>query len=285
MPGDRTWFITGASRGFGRVWAEAALERGDRVVATARSAGPLGDLASAYGDAVLPLSLDVTRRDDVFEAVERGSRHFGGLDVVLTAAGYGLFGAVEEVSDREARHNVETNVFGTLAVVQAALPILRARGHGHFLLVSSMGGIVAGPMFFQPAKWAVEALGESLSQEVAPFGVHVTLIEPGAYRTTFFTDTSSRRAAPIPAYDQARNALATMSAGLPQGDPAATPPALFAVLDAERPPLRLILGSRSLPLFRRVYEDRLAEWNEWAAVSNAAQGRPAAADTAGRDTR
>ncbi|MEW2545988.1 SDR family NAD(P)-dependent oxidoreductase [Streptomyces sp. NPDC047002] len=226
----------------------------------------------AYGDAVLPLALDVTRHDDVFAAVERGSEHFGGLDVVLTAAGYGLFGAVEEVSEQEARHNMEANLFGTLAVVQAALPILRAQGHGHFLLVSSMGGIVAGPMFFQPTKWAVEALGESLSAEVAPFGLRVTLIEPGAYRTTFFTDASTRRAAPIPAYDPARRALAELSAGLPLGDPSATPPALFAALEAERPPLRLVLGSQSLPLFRRTYAERLAEWDAWAAVSDAAQG-------------
>jgi NAD(P)-dependent dehydrogenase (short-subunit alcohol dehydrogenase family) len=272
MTSAPTWFITGASRGFGRVWAEAALERGDRVAATARDPGGVTGLAGTYGEAVLPLQLDVTRRGDVFAAVGQAAEHFGGLDIVVTAAGYGLFGAIEEVSEAEARDNIETNVFGTMSAVQAALPIFRAQGHGRFLLVSSLGGVVASPMFFQPTKWAVEAIGESLSREAAEFGIHVTLIEPGAYATTFFTGASARTATAIPVYDGARARQADARAAMRFGDPRATAPAILKVADAHQPPLRLILGTQSLPIIKQAYASRLAEWEAWAPVSRAAQG-------------
>jgi NAD(P)-dependent dehydrogenase (short-subunit alcohol dehydrogenase family) len=275
MTSPRTWFITGASRGFGRIWAEAALGRGDRIAATGRDLASVTDLAAEYGDAVLPLALDVTRRGDVFAAVRRAAEHFGRLDIVITAAGYGLFGAIEEVSEAQARDNIETNVFGTLSAVQAAMPIFRAQGHGRFLLVSSLGGLVASPMFFQPTKWAVEAIGESLSQEAAEFGIHVTLIEPGAYATTFFTGPSARTATAHPAYDAARARRAESRAAIAFGDPRATAPAILKAADAEQPPLRLILGTESLPIIKRVYASRLAEWEAWAPVSRAAQGSAA----------
>jgi NAD(P)-dependent dehydrogenase (short-subunit alcohol dehydrogenase family) len=273
MASALTWFITGASRGFGRVWAEAALQRGDRVAATARDPVSLAGLAGTYGQAVLPLQLDVTRRGEVFAAVRQAAEHFGGLDVVVTAAGYGLFGAIEEVSEAEARDNIETNVFGTMSAVQAALPIFRAQGHGRFLLVSSLGGIVASPMFFQPTKWAVEAIGESLSKETAEFGVHVTLIEPGAYATTFFTGPTAHTATPNPAYDGARARQASARAAMRFGDPRATAPAILTVADADQPPLRLILGTQSLPIIKQAYTSRLAEWEAWAPVSRAAQSQ------------
>jgi NAD(P)-dependent dehydrogenase (short-subunit alcohol dehydrogenase family) len=221
---------------------------------------------------VLPLTLDVTRRPDVVHAVRQAASHFGRLDIVITAAGYGLYGAVEEVSEADARHNIETNVFGTLSVIQAALPIMRAQGSGHILPVSSLGGIVAGPMFFQATKWAVEAIGESLAREVAEFGIRVTLIEPGAYSTTFFAAASARNSAPLPAYDGARARSARFRESMVFGDPHATAPAIMAVIDAEKPPLRLILGSQALPIFKATYADRIAEWEAWAPVSEAAQG-------------
>ena len=140
---SKTWFITGASKGFGREWTEAALERGDRVAATARRLETLDALVDAYGGNVLPIELDVTDRDDDFAAVRRAAEHFGRLDVVVNNAGYGHFGMIEELSEDEVRSQLETNVFGALWVTQAALPIMRAQGSGHIIQVSSIGGITA----------------------------------------------------------------------------------------------------------------------------------------------
>jgi NAD(P)-dependent dehydrogenase (short-subunit alcohol dehydrogenase family) len=176
----KVWFITGASRGFGRIWAEAALRRGDSVVATARELKVLAPLSVEFGESVLCIQMDVTNRDEVFGAVKTAAQHFGRLDVIVCAAGYGLFGAIEEVEQEDARANMETNVFGTLSVIQAVLPYLRKQGSGHILPVSSLGGVVGLPMFFQATKFAIEGIGEALAQEVAPLGIKVTLIEPGA---------------------------------------------------------------------------------------------------------
>jgi NADP-dependent 3-hydroxy acid dehydrogenase YdfG len=158
----KVWFITGASRGFGKLWAEGALQRGDKVAATARDLKSLADLVERFGDAVLPLTLDVTDRAGVFKAVEQAHRHFGRLDVILSNAGYGVMGAVEETSFEDARDNFATNVLGTLSLVQAALPYLRAQKAGHILLVSSVGGLVTFPLggVYQATKFAVEGLGK-----------------------------------------------------------------------------------------------------------------------------
>jgi NAD(P)-dependent dehydrogenase (short-subunit alcohol dehydrogenase family) len=269
----KVWFITGASRGFGRVWAEAALGRGDKVVATARSADSLAGLAKAYGSAVLPLKLDVTDRAGVFAAVERAHAHFGRLDIVINNAGYGLFGAIEETSEAEARAQIETNVFGALWVIQAALPRLRQQGSGHILSVSSIGGIVAFPTLglYHASKWALEALNESLAQEVAGQGIKVTLIEPGSYATDW-AGASSIHTAHMPEYDGIRSQLAAAFAGATLGDPKATGDAILKLVDADKPPLRMFLGSMPLPIARQRYAERLATWSEWEAVSSAAQG-------------
>ena len=171
---SRVWFITGTSRGFGRVWTEAALERGDRVAATARNADSLADLAEQYGpEQLLPLALDVTDKARVDEIVRLAHDHFGSLDVVVNNAGYALFGAVEEVSERQARDQLETNVFGALWVTKAALPLLRAQGRGHILQVSSVGGVDAGRNLglFHASKWALEGMSQALAAEVEPFGI------------------------------------------------------------------------------------------------------------------
>src|ERR1700749_4643966 len=162
----KTWFITGASRGFGRIWAQAALARGDRVAATARDVSTLDAL---HGENFLPLTLDVTDRAADFAAVQAAHEHFGRLDVVVNNAGYGLFGTVEEASEEEARRQLETNLFGALWVTQAALPIMREQGSGHILQVSSIGGIVAFPMvgLYNASKWGLEGFSESLGQGVA----------------------------------------------------------------------------------------------------------------------
>jgi NAD(P)-dependent dehydrogenase (short-subunit alcohol dehydrogenase family) len=272
----RTWFITGSSRGFGREWAIAALERGDSVAATARDTGSLDDLVERFGDRILPLKLDVTDRAAVFDAVETAHRRFGRLDVVVNNAGYGQFGLIEEISEAEARAQFETNVFGALWVTQAALPILREQGSGHILQVSSIGGISAFPNIgiYNASKWALEAFSQSLAQEVAGFGVKVTLIEPGGYSTDW-GGSSAKHAAPLAAYDEFREQAAEARKariGTP-GDPVATREAVLKVVDAEHPPLRIFFGDGPLRTAAADYESRLAEWREWEPVSIEAHGK------------
>ena len=271
----RTWFITGASRGFGREWTIAALERGDSVAATARDTSTLDDLAGRFGDAILPLKLDVTDRDAVVAAVKDAHDRFGRLDVVVNNAGYGQFGMVEEISEQEAREQIETNVFGALWVTQAALPYLREQGSVHILQVSSIGGISAFPNIgiYNASKWALEGFSQSLAAEVADFGIKVTIIEPGAYSTDW-GGASARHAVANPAYDAFREKAAEQRkarAGNP-GDPVATREAVLQVVDAENPPLRIFFGEGPLAIATKDYESRLATWREWQPVSVAAHG-------------
>jgi NAD(P)-dependent dehydrogenase (short-subunit alcohol dehydrogenase family) len=274
MSDGKVWFITGSSRGFGRVWTEAALRRGDKVVATARNPAVLQPLVTTYGDAVLPLALDVTDRAAALEAVARGKEVFGRLDIVLNNAGYGQLGAVEELSEAEARAQIETNLFGALWVTQAALPILRAQKSGHILAVSSIGGVAAFPTvgMYHASKWGLEGLMDTLSQEVAAFGIKVTLIEPGGYATDFADPSSIRGASPIAAYNLVGEQLFAAFASENMGDPQATSEAIMKVVDAAEPPLRILLGATAVPMVRKVYEDRLATWDKWSSVSAAAQG-------------
>ena len=269
----KTWFITGSSRGFGRVWTEAALERGDRVAATARDLSSIQGLAGDYGDVFLPLALDVTDREAVFEAVASANHHFGHLDVVVNNAGYGLFGLVEEISETQARAQIDTNLFGALWVTQAVLPIMREQQGGHILQVSSIGGIAAFPTLalYNASKWALEAMSEALAQEVAGFGIRVTIIEPGPYETDW-SGSSAVNADPIDAYEQVREARRATSATRVPGNPAATAAAILTIVDAEQPPLRLFLGTFPLSAAERVYNERLETWRAWRELSDAAQG-------------
>jgi NAD(P)-dependent dehydrogenase (short-subunit alcohol dehydrogenase family) len=271
----KTWFITGASRGFGKEWSIAALERGDTVAATARDTSTLEDLLAQFGDKVLPIQLDVNDRDAVFAAVQQAHDHFGALDVVVNNAGYGQFGMLEEISEAEARAQFDTNVFGALFVTQAALPYLREQGSGHILQVSSIGGISAFPNIgiYNASKWALEAFSQSLAAEVADFGIKVTIIEPGAYSTDW-GGASAKHAAANPAYDAYREKAAEQRkarAGNP-GDPVATRDAVLTIVDAENPPLRIFFGDGPLEIATRDYESRLATWREWESVSVAAHG-------------
>ena len=270
----KIWFITGASRGFGRVWTEAALQRGDKVAATARQLASLAELPAKYGANVLTLALDVTNSEQVKRAVAQAHAHLGRLDVVLNNAGYSLVGTIEEASLDEIRAMYETNVYGTVSVIQAALPFLRAQGSGHILGTSSNLGHVTLPIIgtYCSSKWAFEAIHESLAAEVAPFGIKVTIIEPGAYATEFGSPESLRYAAGLEAYTDFKNHFFAGLTSMERGDPAATPAALFAVVDAAQPPLRLFLGSHNLPWVRTAYAERLATWEAWDAVASAAQG-------------
>lgn len=272
---EKVWFITGTSRGFGREWAIAALQRGDKVAATARDTASLADLVDTYGDAILPIQLDVTDRAADFAAVKQAHDHFGRLDVVVNNAGYGQFGFIEELSEQDARDQIETNVFGALWVTQAALPYLREQRSGHIIQVSSIGGITAFPLvgIYHASKWALEGFSQALAQEVAPFGVHVTLIEPAGYDTDW-SGSSSRRAEPLPAYADVHAATDAerKNRWAAPGDPKASAAALLKVVDAERPPLRVFFGTAPLQLAKADYESRLRTWEQWQPVAELAQG-------------
>jgi NAD(P)-dependent dehydrogenase (short-subunit alcohol dehydrogenase family) len=271
----KTWFITGTSRGFGREWAIAALDRGDKVAATARDIASLDDLAAKYGDALLPIGLDVTDRDADFAAVKQAHDLFGRLDVIVNNAGYGHFGMVEEVSEAEIRAQLETNVLGALWITQAALPYLRAQGSGHILQVSSIGGISAFMTTgaYHASKWALEGLSQSLAAEVAGFGVKVTLIEPAGYSTDW-SGSSAKHSTELPAYDSVRQRAQEARKGRfpAPGDPVATRDAVLKLVDTENPPLRMFLGKAPLGIATADYESRLDSWREWQPVAVAAQG-------------
>ena len=275
LPSPRTWLVTGASRGLGRAFCEVALEAGDSVVATARKPGQLDDLVAEHPGAALALALDVTDRAQVQAVVEKATAFTGRLDVLVNNAGYGLAGAVEEANEREVRDQFEVNVFGALWCTQAVLPVMRAQGSGHLFQISSIGG-VAGFLntgIYHASKWALEGFSESLAQEVAPFGIGVTIVEPGPFRTDWNGD-SMTRATPMPEYDGVlaarRAAMDGSQARTQAGDPRKAGQALIAVLDSPTPPRRLLLGALAAEVGPATYRTRLEEWSRWDAVARGA---------------
>ena len=270
----KTWFITGASRGFGRIWAEAALSRGDQVTATARKLEDIADLAARFGDAVLPLALDVTNSEQVKQVVNQAYAHFGKLDVLVNNAGASLLAATEEASDEQIRDLFDTNYIGMVRVLRAALPLLRQQGSGHILGVSSGLGITSLPLigFYCATKWAVEAMHEALAQEVEGFGIKVTLVEPAAYATDF--GKSAKIADVLEPYADFRKQVMARLTTIERGDPQATSDAILKLVDTENPPLRLGLGTTILSRARAAYAERIATWESWEDVANAAMGQP-----------
>ena len=271
---SKTIFITGASRGFGKIWAEAFLKRGDKVIATARNLDNLNDLVQAYGDSILPIQLDVNNRQASFDAVAKAKNHFGRIDVLINNAGYGLFGTIEETSEQEARDQIETNVFGLLWATQAVLPIMREQGSGHIIQVSSVLGVATLPVLgiYNASKFAVEGLSETLASEVKAFGINVTLVEPNGFATDW-GGASATHSQSLPVYDQLKEAF---QAGMTEdsfGIPEATVEAILKLVDTPQPPLRLFLGKVALPWAKQVYAQRLATWEEWADVATAAHGK------------
>lgn len=266
-------FITGASRGFGKIWADAFLKRGDKVVAAVRDLSSVQDLVSQYGDAVLPVKLDVTDRQAAFETISHAKEKFGRIDVLINNAGYGQMGAIEEISEQQARDQFETNVFGTLWTTQAVLPIMREQGAGHIINVSSILGLVGLPIlsWYNASKFAVEGLSESLYGEVAGFGIKVSIIEPNGFSTEF-GGPSAKFGEAIAAYDGVKEAVFANFNDDFYGHPAATVDAVLQLVDNENPPMRLLLGRKGLPWLQQVYEIRLAEFEAFKEVSNAAHG-------------
>jgi NAD(P)-dependent dehydrogenase (short-subunit alcohol dehydrogenase family) len=245
------------------------------VAATARDTAALADLVEKYGDAILPIRLDVTDRAADFAAVARAHERFGRLDVVVNNAGYGHFGFVEEITEAEARAQLETNLFGALWVTQAALPFLREQGSGHIIQVSSIGGISAFPWvgIYHASKWALEGITQALAQEVEQFGIHVTAVEPGGYATDWAGPSGafSERLPAYAAYYEAVLDARKQRVGTP-GDPVATRAAILEVVDAEQPPRRVFFGTAPLGIATADYEARLANWREWQPLAERAQG-------------
>jgi NAD(P)-dependent dehydrogenase (short-subunit alcohol dehydrogenase family) len=265
----KVWFISGASRGFGRLWALAALQRGDRVAAAARDIATLEDLVAQFGPAVQPIRLDVTDRAAAVAAVEFATEALGRIDVLVNNAGYGQLGFVEEISEQEARDQFDVNVFGALWLTQAALPIMREQRSGHIIQVSSIGGVTsfAGGGMYSASKWALEGFSQALAWEAAPLGIRVTLVEPGSYSTGWRDAT--RRAAPIEDYG-ALHRIADVAIGdkLPtRHDPKAAAEALLALVDATDTPLRVFLGSDPLDIAEVEYGHRLAQWRRWQSFA------------------
>jgi NAD(P)-dependent dehydrogenase (short-subunit alcohol dehydrogenase family) len=276
---SKVWFVTGSSRGLGRNFVEAALSRGDKVAATARSTESLDDRVAVHGDALLPLAMDVTDKVAVFESVQRAKEHFGRLDVIVNNAGYAQVGAIEELTEQELRDQLETNVFGAVWVIQAALPHLRAQGSGHIIQLSSAAGLIAMPLggAYHASKWALEGLNEALAGEVAEFGVKVTVIEPGGFATRKGNNPdpldNGHMATINPVYDGLRQRLGALAGRQPAGDPAAAAQALLKIVDADAPPLRILFGQGFYPMIQQAYADRLKTWADWQDLSAQAHGK------------
>jgi len=263
---SRVWFITGASTGFGRKLAEAVLAKGDRVVATARKEETLADLERQYPNHGRAVRLDITDLTQVTASVQAAINAFGRIDVLVNSAGAGLVGAVEEVSDAQIRQQFETNIFGLLNVIRAVIPLLRQQGSGHILNISGMGGQVSFPLasIYHATKYAIEGISESLAKEVATFGIKVTIIEPGAFKTGF-AGRSMTYAERIAAYQPVYGTMAKRFE--PTGDPARAAQAMIQAVGADVPPLRLALGADALHLVREKLNSELEEYERWESVT------------------
>lgn len=259
----RTWFITGVNRGFGRHLTSQLLERGDRVAGTVRKEGSADDLKAKYGDQFWTARLDVTDVPAVKAVVGRAFADLGRVDVVVSNAGYGLFGAAEELTDDQIDHVIATNLTGSIQVIRAALPHLRAQGSGRIIQVSTYGGqaAFAGGSMYHATKWGIEGFAEAVGQEVAPFGIGVTIVEPGGARTDFRYGSSQlgpRLAAYAGTPAAAIRAVLEEATAVPPGDPARMAAAIIASAETEPAPSRVVLGSDSFGIIRKALADRLA---------------------------
>ncbi|MCF2443959.1 oxidoreductase [Dyadobacter sp. CY345] len=272
---SKTIFITGASRGFGKLWAEAFLKRGDKVAATARNLTALEDLATVYGDNLLPIKLDVNDRQQVLDAANQVKQHFGSIDILINNAGYGLFGTVEETTEEQARAQMETNFFGLLWVTQAVLPIMRDQKSGHIIQVSSFLGLTTLPMLglYNASKFAVEGLSETIASEVAHLGIKVTLIEPNGFATEWAGNSAIQTSSDIEDYNPVRTAFAE-SGDNPEtwGKPEATVNAILTITEIPNPPARLLLGRVAYDTVHQVYTERIKDIERWREVSITAHG-------------
>lgn len=270
----KTIFITGASRGLGRIWTETFLKRGDNVVATVRNTDSLKELAAQFPENLLVLQLDVTDRKAAFETVTKAKSHFGVIDVLINNAGYEQIGAVEELEEQEIRGQFETNVFGSIWTTQAIIPIMREQKSGHIIQISSVLGLISFPIvgLYSATKYAIEGLTESLAAEVAGFGIKVSLVEPNGYETDF-NGSSAFISKSLPEYDAVKASLQEGNKPEDWGVPSATAAAMIKLVDAENPPLRILFGKAAVRWANHAYSERLKTWEDWKDVSEAAHGK------------
>lgn len=267
----KTWFVTGSSRGLGRSIVQAALNVGDNVYATARKPEQLADLTAAHGDALRTASLDVTDAAAVRASINDAVAAFGSLDVIVNNAGYGDIAAIEDVTDADFRAQIDTNFYGTYYVSKAAVPLLRAQGSGHVIQISSVGGRVGNPGLagYQSAKWAVEGFSEVLAQEVAPFGVKVTIIEPGAMRTDWAGDSMTIPDISEP-YKPTIGAMAhkmRQISGQQTGDPDKVAREIVDLTGHANPPLRLLMGADAYEIATKADIARGETDAQWRHIS------------------
>lgn len=270
---SRVWFITGASSGFGRALAEAALERGDQAAIAARRADALAGIAERHAGSALAVTLDATDAAARQQAVRRALERFGRIDVLANIAGRGSLGAVEEFAPEQLREQMELNFFAAAELTRIVLPVMRAQGSGHILNLTSIGGLVAvggfGP--YCASKFALEGWSEALRDEVKPLGIHVTIVEPGAFRTEFAGPSNMRPAQQIGAY---RPVIAPIEAylygsdGRQPGDPGKAAEAMIAAVESSEPPLRLLLGADAIGLWEKKRQDVDADLGRWRKVGN-----------------
>lgn len=265
------WLITGCSTGFGREIARAALEAGHSVVVTARRAEAVTDLADEFSDRSVAVALDVTDAAQIASAVSAAHEAFGGIDVLVNNAGHGYLSSVEEGEDAEVRKLFDVNYFGSVDMIKAVLPAMRARGSGHIINISSMTGLVANPpnAYYSSTKFALEAVTEALATEVRPLGIKVTAIEPGAFRTDWATRSMKESSSPIADYADvaARKDLIKQFADHLPGDPKKVAEAVLMVTTLDEPPLRLLLGRDVLKAMRDKIAAMSASIEEWKAVT------------------
>ena len=268
---SQRWLITGSSRGLGRALSKAVLDAGHRLVATARDPAQLTHLVKRYGDRVTPVALDVTEPVAAERAVRAAMEAFGGLDVLVNNAGYGNVGSVEDTPLEEFRRQIETNLFGTIIMTKAAIPIMREQRSGHIIQFSSVGGRIGAPgrAPYSAAKWGVEGFSEVLASEMALVGVKVTVIEPGGFRTDF-AGASTSLSPGRPEYDQVVGAAARRQRdydGKQPGDPARAAEAIVEIAALDEPPFRLPLGSDAMAAIAYADQARLEELERWRTVS------------------
>jgi NADP-dependent 3-hydroxy acid dehydrogenase YdfG len=277
----KVWFITGASTGFGRLLAEEVLKAGGKVVVTARKLDKVSDLETKYPETAKALALDVTNQAQVDAAVEQTVAKFGRVDVLVNNAGYGVVGAIEEVSAAEFMPMIETNVFGLLSVTRAFLPQLRKQRSGHILNLSSIAGVVASPGigYYNATKFAVEGISEALAGELAPLGIKVTIIEPGPFRTDFLGRSIVVAEKRITDYDSTAGNMRRYfveNDGKQPGDPLRAVHAMMQVVESPAPPLRLLLGSSALQRLRTKlggWEKEIAEWEQVTVGADFSKGQ------------
>ena len=268
-------FITGASKGFGKLWAEALLKRGDKVAASARNIEALQDLKEKYGDSILHVKLDVNNRTEVFEVVEKVEKHFGRIDVLINNAGFGLFGTTEETTEQQARDQMETNFFGSLWVAQAILPVMRKQRSGHIIQISSFLGLTTLPLLglYNASKFAVEGLIETIGSETAHLGIKTTLIEPNGFATDWAGASAVQTSSDITDYNPVREAFAETGDNPDTwGKPESTVEPVLNLIDNQNPPQRLLFGKIAYRVVNEVYTKRLNDIQNWKEVSIAAHG-------------